>query len=212
MPIFLHDEIEGENFYLQNKTIGKNHVNWLPNYEYKAWYKAKKEIQIGYEVTPKTNKGDYIIEATGDVTVRAEQSISIKPGFHAQQGSDFHAQIWATYCSRPRSNKNLTNNSSSEDESDKQLTRANNAEDLTQDNNTELLHLIPNPNDGSFKVVIDNDNPRGELFVYNLTGRLVYSQRVDQNEIALNLQLDKGMYVVYWVDKTVTESKKMIVR
>ncbi|HZH85797.1 MAG TPA: hypothetical protein VFD77_00675, partial [Brumimicrobium sp.] len=97
--VFLRDEIEGENFYLQNKTIGKNHANWLPNdYKYKAWYKADKELHIGYEVTPKTNKGDYIIEKTGDITVYAGEQIIMKPGFHSQSGSTYHAFIKSPPC------------------------------------------------------------------------------------------------------------------
>jgi hypothetical protein len=53
-------------------------------------------------VTPKTDPGGYIIEKTGDITVKAQNSISIKPGFHAQSGSDFHAFIGYDGCSRIR--------------------------------------------------------------------------------------------------------------
>ena len=98
---FILDEVEADIVCLQNQTIGKNHFQ-LSTYKYRAWYKAYDQIRIGNLVTPKTDAGDYIIESTGDITVKAQNSISIQPGFHAQAGSDFHAFIGYDGCSRPR--------------------------------------------------------------------------------------------------------------
>lgn len=89
--------------YLQNKTIGLNHVQGVPSYKYRAWFKAYTRIEIGNLVTPKTDPGDYIIEATGDITVYAGESVVLKPGFHAQNGSTFHAFI-KRECIRPPAN------------------------------------------------------------------------------------------------------------
>jgi hypothetical protein len=97
---FLLDEVEADIVCLQNKVIGKNHIQ-TAGYKYRAWYKAVDQILIGYLVTPKTEAGDYIIESTGDITVYAGQSVSIQPGFHAQAGSDFHAFISFDGCVRP---------------------------------------------------------------------------------------------------------------
>lgn len=82
----------------QNRDIGLNHVQGVPTYKYRAWYKAYARIEsdsyrIGNLVTPKTDLGDYIIEKTGEITVYAGQSVVLKPGFHAQNGSTFHAYI-----------------------------------------------------------------------------------------------------------------------
>ncbi len=98
---FILDEVEADIVCLQNQTIGKNHIQ-LSAYKYRAWYKAYDQIWIGNLVTPKTDAGDYIIENTGDITVKAQNSISIQSGFHAQAGSDFHAFIGYDGCSRPR--------------------------------------------------------------------------------------------------------------
>jgi len=75
-----------------------------PSYKYRAWYKAFTLIEIGNLVTPKTDPGDYIIEKTGDITVYAGESVVLKPGFHAQNGSTFHAYINRT-CSKPPANE-----------------------------------------------------------------------------------------------------------
>jgi hypothetical protein len=98
---FILDEVEADIVCLQNKIIGKNHI-LDQTYKYRAWYRAYDQIWIGNKVSPKTDPGDYIIEKTGDITVYAKNSISIKPGFHAQAGSDFHAFIGYESCSRPR--------------------------------------------------------------------------------------------------------------
>lgn len=97
------NEIESDVVYLQNKTIGKNHRQNDPTYKYRAWYKAYTRIEIGYLVSPKTDPGDYIIEATGDITVYAGESVVLKPGFHAQNGSAFHAFI-KRECAQPSMN------------------------------------------------------------------------------------------------------------
>jgi hypothetical protein len=98
---FILDEVEADIVCLQNKVIGKNHIQ-TAGYKYRAWYKAYDQILIGYLVTPKTDAGDYIIESSGDITVHAGNSITLSPGFHAQGGSDFHAFIYYDGCSRPR--------------------------------------------------------------------------------------------------------------
>jgi hypothetical protein len=100
---FVVNEIESDVVYLQNKTIGKNHVQNVPSYKYRAWYKAYTRIEIGNLVTPQTDPGDYIIEATGDITVYAGESVILKPGFHAQNGSTFHAFI-KRECAKPPAN------------------------------------------------------------------------------------------------------------
>lgn len=98
---FVLDEVEADIVCLQNKTIGKNHVQ-TNGYKYKAWYKAYDQILIGHLVTPKTDPGDYIIEDSGEITVHAGNSITLSPGFHAQADSYFHAYIYYDGCSRPR--------------------------------------------------------------------------------------------------------------
>src|SRR5690606_16766198 len=102
---FILNEVEADVVCLQNKVIGENHINWLPDYRYKAWYKAKKTIRVGYDVTPKTNKGNFTIKPSGDVVVYAGESIEVAPGweaFHVQQGATWHAFIEDDGCDRPR--------------------------------------------------------------------------------------------------------------
>lgn len=192
-------------------------MQWLPDYEYKVWYKAKEEIHIGHEVTPKTNTGDYIIQSTGDIRVRAGKSISLKTGFHAQAGSDFHAEIWSTSCDRPREEgKSFTTNNEENNQGGDFERSLSSYSDMVA-NDKQFMQLIPNPNEGSFKLKLNYDNPEGFIYLYTLTGSLMHTQKVmlkenTLNPIAIGLNLERGVYIVRWSNGVYTESKKMIIR
>ena len=113
---FILDEVEADIVYLQNKTIGKNHIQWDPNYRYKAWYKAYDKIIFGDTVTPKTNPGPFIIEETGEVKTYACNGLIMKPGFHTQSGSTYHAFIQLPPCQKSGMIKNSSNNNKEEEQ------------------------------------------------------------------------------------------------
>jgi hypothetical protein len=146
---FVVNEVESDVVYLQNKTIGKNHVQGVPSYKYRAWYKAYTRIEIGHLVTPKTDPGNYVIEKTGDITVYAGESVVLKPGFHAHNGSTFHAFIKRD-CIRPPANvpvntsfqepENSTFTESILADKTNYSTEGSNAEDIN-DTGEDLEHL-----------------------------------------------------------------------
>jgi hypothetical protein len=197
---------------MQGLGLMFNEFNFDPNYKYRAWYKAKQEIHIGHNVTPKTNPGDYTIQATGDINVRAGKSISLKTGFHAQAGSDFHARIWLTSCDRPgEDRKSLASNSQEGNEGGDLRERQSLRNDMRA-NDKQYMQIIPNPNAGNFQLKLNYNNPEGLIYVYNMTGHLMHTQKVQLEESTLNLILDQGVYIVKWSNGVFTASKKMIIR
>jgi len=52
---FVIKEVESGVVYLQNKTIGKNHVQNVPTYKYRAWYKTNKCIVVAKTYNLPTN-------------------------------------------------------------------------------------------------------------------------------------------------------------
>lgn len=96
-PECIVNEIESDVVYLQNKTIGKNHVQDVPSYKYRAWYKAYTRIVIGHLVTPTTDPGDYIVQPNADLNLHAGDLIHIKPGTHFMAGSTVHAKLSSTH-------------------------------------------------------------------------------------------------------------------
>jgi hypothetical protein len=206
---FMLNEVEPWNFPLQNKVIGENHVI-DPAYEYKAWYKARGAILIGNSVTPRTNSGDYIIQATGNITVYAGAAVDIKPGFHAKAGSTFHAFIEPyTPCevmgeSTPNSNGNegaYTN-----------LAKEQAPQSLDEVNENESVFLFPNPNQGNFTFSTTSGNPLGTLYVYTLTGQLVHQEVITSSNTVLNLNLTKGLYILTFENNEKLTSLKMIIQ
>lgn len=204
-------EIEGKKVYLQNKTISKNHINWDPNYVYSAWYKAEKEIHIGYEVTPKTNKGDYIIESSGDITVYAGEKVVMKPGFHAQAGSRFHAYIEQDcYLFNPQNQVMDTNQKGYKQGNKAFFNETVNVEELKNEEMT--VKVFPNPNTGSFTLELHNANPEGMVYVYGMEGKLHLKEHINSLKTQFHLPLEKGVYVVVYKGNKNTSSIKMIIQ
>lgn len=193
---FILNEVESDVVALQNKVIGKNHNQGISNYKYSAWYKAYDRIEIGHQVTPKTNPGDYIIESTGDITVYAQNSVHIKPGFHAQSGSDFHAYIAYDGCSRPREGgKSATVKNNSE----KGSTTTTIRKDVMESEKTSLTDILiyPNPNNGSCVVKIPAAQLGGSYAILNTNGVILRSG-VFREQTEQRFDLPKGVYYFQW--------------
>lgn len=228
---FIVDEVESYNFYLQNFIVGQNHV-LDANYEYEAWYKARGTLYIGNNVTPKTDAGDYIIEPTGNITTYAADAVHIKPGFHAQAGCQFHAFIQTDdYCSVSSISKlngkktegiNIPDISSLKVKSNQDpLFKVNKLlnNEILIDNEINI-ELYPNPNTGQFTLKINpininnssNDINVGVLIIFNLAGKQVYQQQISSSKTKLDLNLEKGVYLVSYKNGQIIKQIKMIVQ
>jgi hypothetical protein len=207
---FILDEVEADVVALQNKVIGKNHNQGLANYKYRAWYKAHSRIEIGNTVTPKTNPGDYIIESTGDITVYAGQSVSLKPGFHAQAGSDFHAFIAYDGCSRPREDGKSSDSNSQTTELDNNTNQ--NLTDFGDSNNETIPDIVvyPNPTRGSFVIKVPHEQLGGSYSIINTNGNVLQTG-VIKNSTHKKIELPNGVYFLHWKHNETLSIKKIIV-
>jgi hypothetical protein len=199
--LFLLNEIEANDVYLQNKVIGDNHVQWMSDYHYKAWYKAKNTLTIGEKVTPKTDEGAYIIKASGDITVYAGDVISIKPGFHTQAGSSFLAYIH-------NDEEDCSFSGMAPNQSESVISKEKNISSLDEEKNNsntekkeiDEVQVFPNPSDGNITIVFPTD----ATGVYELVD--VMGTVVERNDIPMekktNLRLEKGVYLIKCFGKT----------
>src|SRR5690554_6876406 len=204
---FILDEVESDIVYLQNKTIGKNHIQWDPNYRYKAWYKAYDQIVFSKDQSPKTDPGPFIIEKTGEITAYACNGVVLKPGFHAQAGSKFHAFAHCDGCSRPREQGMKTNNVENKKKKtdEKQMLQVD--EDTTEDNHqNSVLKVYPNPSDNGFTIEFPEMN--GSYIITNTNGKIVNENRVLTQTIFI--ELPKGIYVVKWINTNGIQTQKII--
>jgi hypothetical protein len=189
---FIVKEVEDKNVYLQNKIIGQNH-KLDPNYEYKAWYKARQSISFGRHITPKTDEGDYIIESTGNITAYAP-IIHLMPGFHSKLGSTFHGYNDVEFCqsNTTHSQSNSTDNANAPTKTFK--TETNLDANMPKDN-TPSIAIFPNPNNGNFTFKTNSTNLNGMLYIYGLDGKIHYQLNITTPITRLALNLDKGLYI-----------------
>ncbi|MFZ1693394.1 MAG: 3-coathanger stack domain-containing protein [Flavobacteriales bacterium] len=142
-----------------------------------------------------------IVPAGLDVTYRAGNQVRLLPGFHAQQGSDFHAFIHP--CDR------AGNSFKSSPSVGYPLVKDNIAR-LKQD---VILHVVPNPNMGAFLVHLPDDSAAAkEIQLLSTQGRRIpfnWRQSSSVLEVSLEAHTPAGMYLVQVVlkDGTTHHSK-----
>lgn len=204
---FILDEVEADIVYLQNKVIGKNHIQWDPSYRYKAWYKAYQDIVVGANVTPKTDPGPYTIEDPGEITMYACHEINLKPGFSSANGSSYHAFIRCDGCYRPHGKNNSegsngTNNPGNTEES-------NLYGKGSESKPENVLKVFPNPTTDLCTVIFPRAS--GECTVANVNGNIVYNQRIGEETKTTYLRLPKGIYFLKWIEGREIITEKIIV-
>lgn len=204
---FVLDEVESDVVYLQNRIIGKNHVQWNPYYRYKAWYKAYQDIVVGELVSPKTDKGPFTIEKTGDITMYACHEVNLKPGFSSEAGSSFHAYIHCDGCSRPRETK--SNNSTQEEQTTVQENNELNFTSETNKSEDAAIQVYPNPTNAAFTVVFPSEN--GTFFLTNMNGVVIEKGEIGEESRTKLFTLTKGSYIIKHIDQQKVNSKKIIV-
>ncbi len=149
--------------YVQNGEITQN---------YPLQYIAASQIIAGNNVDIEDAdavQGDYEIKADADVIFRAGQSITLKPGFHAQTGSNFLATISviSTPLNCPQQNANPVNT--------RMATGINTFE--AQVLKTENFKLYPNPASGNFSLEYQIDEP-AMISIYNSIGNLISEENL----------------------------------
>ena len=206
---FILDEVEADVVYLQNKIIGKNHLNWDPNYRYKAWYKAYDKVVFGSNVTPKTDPGAYIIEPTGEITAYACNGVHLTPGFHAQNGSKFHAYTHCDGCSRPIGKSETENPNSNNTNNEETNNVLSEQRDLHSEEQKMELKLFPNPNSGKCTVMFPQAS--GEFVISDMNGRVgMYNSVTEENKTTI-LSLPQGLYILKWTYNKDVITKKISV-
>ncbi len=83
-----------------------------------------------------------------------------------------------------------------------------------EDNNDYISDIFPNPNNGNFYFVPDNNINNAIINIFDLAGRNVYSENVTLRkgvEKAININLETGLYILQINSKDVKINKKFTV-
>lgn len=128
------------------------------------------------------------IEASANVSYMAGNSISLKPGFHAKDGCDFHAFLGACKTGGTKGNtKNTSTSESLEDYAIQSLSTLR----MEQTTASSILLATPNPFHSSTILSFNLDeDTEANLIIYDLNGRLI-SQLADGH-------LSKGKHEFIW--------------
>lgn len=136
------------------------------------------------------------------ITYRAGNEIRLKPGFHSDYGSDFHAFIHG--CDRPGNSFKIDD--SETDESEDQYMVSIDAE--------KGILIYPNPSTGVFNVTFE-DMETASIELFNLQGQAIPLdlRRKGDQEISFDLSgMPKGIYILNLSHGEDRYVKKIILR
>lgn len=204
---FLYSEMEPDNLYLQNWTVGAQANS---NYTYKVRRRAATSITIGAKVTPSTDPGFYQVAANADLKLVAGKFIEIDGagGFDNVMGAKWEMSVDVNYeqCNTLEREVSISNNKSSGED------WLNKTSIMSE---SEMLHaeirVFPNPASGSFSVhandIIESVTVLGTDGVVLKT-----IQGMDNQEIRISEQFPKGIYFLQIQTKERTHFSQLIVQ
>lgn len=204
---FAIGEISSDNLYLQNKTIA-NSVN----------FEARNIITIGNNVDPVPNRqatGNFVTENNSVVNIHAGDEIIVKDETWFKAGSNTHLYIERFACS---SALRMANINETENNTNQINEVVYNTETQTNQNinniSEENFAVMPNPNEGEFKIVLPNTSAKQVLVsVSSLLGVAVFENTYSNvSEVNINIKgVAKGMYLVKVNAEGKTFIKKVVV-
>lgn len=144
------------------------------------------------------------INSTAVATYRSTSYVVLEPGFQAEEGSVFIAQI-----NLPNPVATFPENKSTQP----------NQKDVFEADPSQWMNIYPNPNDGNFSIAVDmpddNQATHQRVQIYYLNGDLVYDKEVKRHDV-LTLrftELKKGAYFVkLWEGDEIVDIKRLLFR
>jgi hypothetical protein len=157
---------------------------------------------------------NYYLESGSEVTLKASNSIKLKPGFISSYNSKFQAKIepcGPKSCDWQPSTNLLRKNVNSDDFSNFKL--MSDVSELRQKNNdlyAPIIQVFPNPNRGSFS--IRSNKFIGSFNIYNTLGLKLASGLINTGDNKINFLGSSGIYFVELLshDKTIIIQKIII--
>jgi len=189
---FILNEIEPYNIYLQNRQIGWN-ADGISSY--RADFEAGGTIYIGEQVTPKTDVKPFEIWNHQVVNCTAGEAIIMMPGFYAQAGAIFSAQIESPNCIFIFDNKSMSS-SIVKPETKKTMLDTVATMDENKLTTNFNLKIFPNPTNNEFQLYVDNYTEPFHFKVLDLSGKLINESWYVNNGDIIGLNLENGVYVI----------------
>lgn len=155
-----------------------------------------------------------VIQNTGsslaNVELTSGNTISLKPGFHAEEGTLFHASISST---GPCGNGPLRLNGNGNSPNAETNTPNMQIEKQSLRTASKFPLIYPNPSTGIFSISILNDKVNS-ITILNMQGEIVYSvENIAKGNIPIDLTKEpKGIYCVKIQNRTGIYTDKFIIQ
>lgn len=153
--------------------------------------------------------GTVTIPGGASVNIVAGNSITLKPGFHAEQGSHFEAKIDTAFCGSKNLESTLTSDMA-------WLQYKNTYTAATTEYDTSCVEIYPNPNHGKFNVVFNGFHSLTgvKITIFDMQGKSIYQKTVPKQNEVINLSnCTRGLYLLNIVNennKTIDVRKILI--
>jgi len=183
---------------IQNKKYG---YNANPNYEYKADVFSPHQIHIGQNVTQRTDFKTVEVQQNATVHCQAADFISIKPGFHAKAGSDFHAEIHYYNCNTTKNSNAINSNNTNIETTNPIINQTKNS------SKHKTIKVYPNPSNGNVTIELSTDT-NFNYKIIDLSGKVIQNGQAYKQ---LNLKLQKGVYILVVEYDGVYDTQKLII-
>jgi hypothetical protein len=143
------------------------------------------------------------VPSTVYVNMKAGNEVHIYPGFHAEQGSNWHAYIQPGMCFVPVEHSMSTTHFDLNDSRDAHKTQVFESS----------LTLHPNPNNGQFRLFYSNANRESyHIIITDALGQNVYDQISNEENLSIDLSAQSpGIYFVTVQTSYETQVKKVII-
>lgn len=198
-------------YYIRTNSLDQTVNEWVPHSPAYLWSRE-------YLSTPLENiTFNGVINSGEFKELLATNSITLTPGFHAKEGSYFHAAITLTsddITCLPNPTNIITFKSSKIEIinelgiKEKKNTSISQFDNIDNTVNIEQISIYPNPNKGNFTINIQGElSNNAKVEIYSLDGSLKYSSAIVSKQQNIIFTQTPGMYLIriYNNEKKYTE-------
>ena len=180
-------------------------------------------IISGEKVTDEVKEGAFVVES-GMTKLTASKTLSLKSGTSVKFGASLRARKGQSTTSykgtgEPRVSKAplCFSNFSDRFINGDTFFYDGNGGPLTSisDNSSDInsVNIYPNPTSGRINVVVNNGNNIDDVFVLDITGKVLMSESANSNSVSIDLSsFAKGMYLVKVVTAEDSYVKKVVLK
>lgn len=200
-------------YYVRTNVAGQSVNKWVPHNPANIWSRE-------YLSTPPENiTFNGVVNSGESKELFATNSITLTPGFHAKEGSYFHAAITSTsedISCLPNPARSMMLKSSKIETFNKTVTNEQNntsKSHIDETENNEQIIIYPNPNKGNFTINIQGElSNQAKIEIYSLSGSLKYSSAIISKQQNIIFTQTPGTYLIRVYNKEKCYTEKIILQ